>query len=428
MILKGKIPASFFDFLNSFLLLIIFLLPFYFLRISLSLGGTLSILDFLLFFFILFSIFPLIDNFFSNRRALKSEQGYFFSKQFFFFGVFLILEGVVASYLLNVTSDNWQNGLGILKSFYFLPIIFSGVVLSLVFKKKISLKKMFLVYYCLTALLSFLGIIFVFYGKLAYDGRLSLWNDSPNQLAFFLAPGLIIGGWLWKKIKREDGYNHRNFWIASGSLVLIGWALLRTESLGALWGLLVAFLFLFWPNKINFLKKRFFYPFFLGIFFSFFLALFFLAQILQSVHYSPFLNRSSLDSRLVIYQVATKIVTDNPISGIGADNFLEKYLFYQKYFQPYPQWAVPHPHNLLLNFWLEGGLGTVLGFSLLLLLLVPYFFGNKNKEENLVAAIFLFFLASGMFDTSFWKNDLAVVFWLFFLLNFFNRSKDKSSF
>ena len=125
-------------------------------------------------------------------------------------------------------------------------------------------------------------------------------------------------------------------------------------------------------------------------------------------------ERSSVSSRLMIWRSALKIGLDNPIIGIGPGNFQSKYLEYQKYFPPYLEWAVPQPHNLLIAFWLQTGIIGLCGFLALLGVWLKTIAGmeKRNQVEYICLGIIIYILVHGMADTTYFKNDLAVVFWL----------------
>jgi O-antigen ligase len=132
-------------------------------------------------------------------------------------------------------------------------------------------------------------------------------------------------------------------------------------------------------------------------------------------------ERSSLSSRIMIWKSAARMIEDNFWWGIGAGNFQEKYLEYQKYYPLYLEWAVPHPHSLYLTFWLYGGIIGLTGF---LALIFQYSKGmfrmiKKEKDNELILVslgIMLVILIHGFIDTTYFKNDLAIVFWLVFLV------------
>lgn len=119
----------------------------------------------------------------------------------------------------------------------------------------------------------------------------------------------------------------------------------------------------------------------------------------------------------MVWQSAILIIKDNPIFGIGPGMFQEYYLNYQRYFSPYLEWAVPQPHNLFLAFWLQTGIIGMAGF----LFLIFWFFGHgftlilRRIHADIVLAlmsIMVYTLIHGLLDTTYWKNDLSVIFWL----------------
>jgi O-antigen ligase len=120
----------------------------------------------------------------------------------------------------------------------------------------------------------------------------------------------------------------------------------------------------------------------------------------------------------MIWQSAEKVLENSWVWGIGAGNFQEKYLEYQKYFAPYLEWAVPHPHNLYLALWLYGGIFGLVGFlALVFFWFSALFRSQKNPSLRFIGlGIMLYVLLHGLVDTTYLKNDLAVLFWLLFAL------------
>ena len=130
-------------------------------------------------------------------------------------------------------------------------------------------------------------------------------------------------------------------------------------------------------------------------------------------------ERSSFSSRIMIWKSSIKILKDNWVVGIGPGNFQETYLQYQKYSPPYLEWAVPYPHNIFLAFWIQAGIIGLVGF---LLLISSWFWkvlkNKKPQDENLrcaVLGVMFYILLHGLVDTTYFKNDLAVIFWLCFM-------------
>ena len=120
----------------------------------------------------------------------------------------------------------------------------------------------------------------------------------------------------------------------------------------------------------------------------------------------------------MIWRSAGRLIEDNWLWGIGAGNFQEKYLVYQKYFTPYLEWAVPHPHSLYLSIWLYGGALGLAGFVGLIFFWFRSFWRlQKNPNLRFIGlGIMFYILLHGIVDTTYFKNDLAVVFWLLFTL------------
>lgn len=330
--------------------------------------------------------------------------------------VLLILIGLFISAFLN---DNLLKELGILKSWFILPIIFGFIVFDK-FKTASDFKKILNTIFFSSLSISIIGIFYFIFGHLTYDGRLSAFYLSPNHLAMIISPGLLIGFW--------NTFANKKINLAKIIILLLPLlvALYFTHSYGA-W----AAIFLSWLVVLFFTNRKaalvFLMLSFLFLFFEYDSDKF--NQIFNSA------EKSSLNSRLAIWQSAGKILSDNWLWGIGAGNFQEQYLAYQKYFMPYPEWAVPQPHNLFLAFWLQAGLLGLIGFlSLIILWLIKTIktlISAKDFHIKSISLILIALLGStlihGIIDTPYWKNDLALIFWtiIFLGLSLQNLSKLK---
>lgn len=122
------------------------------------------------------------------------------------------------------------------------------------------------------------------------------------------------------------------------------------------------------------------------------------------------MNQNS--SRLGIWSIAGKIIKDNPLKGIGYENFQYAY---SQYIEKYPQfkfedgYVALHPHNIFLKFQAELGIVGLLIFCVFLFFTLKMLFGfiNKTKDKmmkGIVTAIFVAlvtFIAMNLIDCYF---------------------------
>lgn len=319
-----------------------------------------------------------------------------------FFSLMLLL-GVIISY---ASHPRTLTGLGQIKSFFFLPMMFWLVTIpflgSYARRERVfwHLRQMF----ALVAL-SALGVGFL--RGLTYDHRLSAWFDSPNLLAMFLVPGAILWGarvLLEKRISLSELFS---WFVVNGTLLL-------TQSYGALMSVLIALVFSMWISREYLFRRQFLVKAAVGLLVISGCILVNSRQGFEKLDALVQGNeRSSLSSREMIWRSAIKMIEDSPLTGIGPGRFQSVYLEYQRFYPPYLEWAVPHPHNLFLAIWLSSGiLGVFASVWLCLFLsrvlkLVPI-----SKERALFGALFLGALASGLFDVPYFRSEFCFVFWL----------------
>ncbi len=349
--------------------------------------------------------------------------------------IFLILVGVTVS---AVFSLDLRVSAGIIKSWFLAPLLFAWVFNNL-FESEDGVKTFLAALAASATGVALVAIVYLAFGRLTFDGRLAAFYLSPNHLAMWLAPGLISSLSLWFYAKKP--YQRLLLFTVYCLLFVI---LYFTFSYGAWLGLAAAGFFIlvvFWRLKLISWRRLFLVS---GLLFIVFASLIFLQlsggnnEKMISLLTSP---RSSWQSRLMVWQSAWLILKDHWLLGIGPGLFQEHYLAYQQYFPPYLEWAVPQPHNLWLAWWLQAGLAGLIGFIWLLviffrqtILTVKHRFlpapavspslKEKEKERGWTLALatkqpliifsmamMVYFLAHGLVDATFWKNDLALIWW-----------------
>lgn len=375
---------------------VIILLPAYLLKIKLPPGGSLNGLDIVQTLFIISFIHWII-----TRKQFPAFINFIRQRNRQLLAIFFFLSGLVLAYVSNLTAGNWLSGAGMVKSYFLLPLISAFCITFLVNSEKMTIRGIALAYYCYSTALGLVGLGWLLARQLTYDHRLTVFFESPNFLAMALSPGIIIG--LYFFIHHQE---HRMTVLLSSAPQIV--ALWATDSLGAALGMAAAMAILLLAAW----SKQIFYAIFtlslatLAIILS-------LPAILTSFGYTPASPPSSADSRLAIYRSAGQILENHWFIGIGPGNFQSTYLSYQRFFPPYPQWAVPHPHNLLLAVWTELGVLSFLSFCYLLAWRLSHL---PKDHALLILALASYFLVHGLVDTTLWKNDLAQFFWIIVLL------------
>lgn len=372
---------------ENFIYGIVFLLPAYLIKIDFFIPTNL--LEVLI---IIFLVISFLDkkNWLKIKTFSKKNRKYLIS--------FLIL--IISLAVSSLIHENTLKGLGIVKSWFVLPFLFA--MMAFIVLKKEKKKNIFITLYYSSSILAVLGLIYIVLGRLTYDGRLETIFNSPNYLAMYLIPGFIAGLFLAKK----------NFWLKSLPLGIILVSLFFTQSYLAWISLGVVICILIGGLRMSY-KTVLAGVLAIGIVFIF--MAFRLEKMKDIISFN---ERSSVASRVIIWQSAGKILSENWTFGIGPSNFQEKYLDNQKYYPPYLEWAVPHPHSTYLAFWLGGGLVAIASFVVLLFWWLKEFF-IKNKKETIIGivslGIIIYFLLHGVADTTYFKNDISVIFWLAFL-------------
>jgi len=347
---------------------------------------------------------------------------------------------VIGASLAIIFSTDLRASAGIWKAWFLDPLLFFVVVITTIKNLK-QIKGVLYSLFLSGAVVSVISLIYLIQGKLDPFGRLQAFYDSPNYLAMYLAPALIIGlGFISKKVfqpslnacSRPNKLAHfgepsendplatlgalvpasllarftylvtslaKSFRLEYLFVIAIVFALCFTKSFGAWLGIIAAVCF----GVVFYLYKSGRKQFALTILYLVLLIIVFLG------YFALIQKESSFDARIVIWQEAWEVFKANPILGIGPGTF-------GNYFPPYPELGVPQPHNIFLAFLLQTGIIGFIGFIWLLI----WFFRTGAKLLTVHCSLFtvtlmsvmVYILVHGLVDTTYWKNDLSVIFWI----------------
>lgn len=131
------------------------------------------------------------------------------------------------------------------------------------------------------------------------------------------------------------------------------------------------------------------------------------------------------DVRLALWQGTLRLLADRPWFGAGLAGFQT---LYDQYRLAKHTELLLYPHNLFLNFWVELGL---LGLLSMIGLLVQFFrkgwtavrARSRDTQTRILMAVMVTTIVYGMVEVPFFKNDLAVLWWVMIGLMFAGENK-----
>lgn len=123
--------------------------------------------------------------------------------------------------------------------------------------------------------------------------------------------------------------------------------------------------------------------------------------------------------RVQLWSAGTELIRDDPLFGIGLDNFLYRYselLPPSSGMEP----NLSHPHNVILQFWLQLGLAGVVALTWILVavgLATRRSVGPSTDPVRRALAVGIAastanFVAHGFIDNGYFLVDMACIFWL----------------
>ncbi|MCX6808139.1 MAG: O-antigen ligase family protein [Candidatus Berkelbacteria bacterium] len=231
--------------------------------------------------------------------------------------------------------------------------------------------------------------------------------DSPNYLAMYLAPIIFVSILLFPYLKSRLT---KVFFCLSFLLPLL--ALYFSGSRAGLLALVVGcFVYLL----LFFLKTRHIAVLFLSIIFL----------LISGIGYYASTTGVSADragsnsSRLRIYHYSINLIEKNWFLGVGLGGYpaaIAQETRGDTVFQQNDLSYAVHPHNLFLAMWLNLGLFGLMSFLIILVIfglkLRQIFKASSWKTALPIGAAMTAIIVHGLFDTTYYKNDLSAIFWL----------------
>lgn len=381
-----------------------FLYPAYFLRFTVA-GIPFTVTE--IFIYVLFVLW--VVELIRDRKIIIWDK----RTRHYWYAVFLLFIGATLGVLyapdfLQLPSGEILNAkratLGIWKGWVVAPMLYFAV-LTQVLKSQKDVEKILRLFVYSAVLVSVMAYgLGLFSEGVTIDFRLRGFYESANYLALYLVPAVLIN--IYFVLKRQSPPASQDV-INISTLVILVYSLFFTQSYAGIIGVFGALgLFvLYLAIKVPKFRKK-------AIGAILLLMAIFITIILTQLNapkFKQFLdckNRSSTSVRLEIYQTSWDLVKKHPVIGHGPGLFQANYQIQApETLERAPlEWNMPHPHNIFLGFWMNAGLLGLIAFLALLI------FVHRPFTYPLIALWGT--VIHGLFDMPFWKNDLAMIFWL----------------
>jgi len=312
-------------------------------------------------------------------------------------------------------SPSLTAGLGIWKAYFIEPILFFFVLLDLAKDKKNK-----------TTILWALGIstlaisLLAIFQKFTAFGiaqpawiptdqrRVTSLFTSPNAVGLYLAPIMLIYlGWLLENLKSKI-LSLKNLFIVL-ILILSLLAIIFTVSQGTWLGLLAGLIFF---SFIGFSKKWTAAMVLIAI-----LIILAVPVTRDKILPSILFKDTSGQNRIILWQMSKDYLLSSPVHfifGAGQTGFAE---IQNDRREPLKMEPLLYPHNIFLNFWLEIGLLGLMAFIWTIILFFSKGFNTLWTNHNSLIQIGIMsamtcLIIHGLIDVPYFKNDLAVLFWI----------------
>lgn len=318
-------------------------------------------------------------------------------------------------------------GAGLWKAYFVEPIIFYWIMLSLIERRR-YLEGLFwglggsVIYLSLIAIwqkIFAVGVPQAFLDPSGGVDRVVSVFGYPNAIGLFFGPIIVLFiGFLY--YRNTDSLllyatNAGRFWFKLAVIVLGFIVVVLAKSEGAIIAIGVCAWLMLVANK----KSRLLVLVATGVFG---VELLVNANLRAFLATKLFLLDWSGQVRRVMWAETWAMLKDNWLFGAGLAGYPTAILpYHAKWFEVFP-----YPHNILLNFWVALGLPGVVAFiwlgisfiwvNLKNVFSIVYERGVSLPFDKIASLIFLLvgleMIIHGLVDAPYFKNDLAVLFWI----------------
>ncbi|MEX0649562.1 MAG: O-antigen ligase family protein [Candidatus Andersenbacteria bacterium] len=322
----------------------------------------------------------------------------------------LVLVLVLSAALSTLISPHLETSLGILKGWIILPVLYGWMVFTQNSRQAVIVNAL---------VISGTAVALIGLTQLDSLDRVRSVYDVPNSLALYIAPILTMATW-----RALQGIRPGALWTASAIMAA---ALLAAQTVGAIIAVVFTFVLgmLFFPKVVSLTARR-------GLIAAGILTLLGSGILLQDKISYLFQLDSSAAVRLQLWSISWEIVTEHPLLGIGLGTFEPAYQqhLHERFSsfhsgvllsEPLPEFVFRDPHNWVLSFWLNLGLTGLLSFATLAAVVVR----KSWKNQTAICLALIAILLLGLVDTVYWKNDLAILWWM--LIGFLVRRPTERS-
>lgn len=299
---------------------------------------------------------------------------------------------------------------GLWKAYFVEPILFFIVVASVTTEKKgrdvvlWSLGLATLSVSLLAIYQKFTGFGIAEPGWLAAEHRrVTAMFTSPNAVGLFLGPIVAMYvGWLLDELK-----NKKQIALKAGGLIMALLAISFTVSQGTWLGLIAAGIFLAffgWNKKWTAALVL------LGI-----VVMMALPATRTTAWTLASFQDAAGQNRVTLFRISEQFLTSSVGHFIGGAGLLGFAAIENQQRDPLQLEPLLYPHNIILNFWLETGLLGLLAIIWLLVIFFKTGFRQREKNDWLtlgIMAAMVTVIVHGLVDVPYFKNDLAILFWV----------------
>lgn len=389
-----------------FNLLAIVLIPLYFLRFSVH-GLPTNILEIAILAAFLITLCSLL--------VTKSKVA---------FGSIFIYLFLLAAFVSIFFAADKTTALGIFKGWFVVPVVLYWVTINNFNTKNIKYILGSLIIplqlVSLWAIAQKVGLITTLFYQthdLSFEQYLSTGRyfgpfESPNFLAMFIVPLIFLTLALWPHLrKRYKGLLLISYLIPLYALYLAG---SHGGDIALVAGIFAGFTLYFWRRK-KYSKAL------LALGIGIVVGVLLFSQVN--------ITSDSNKIRQQIYSYSFQMIRANPVKGIGLGSYhtvIGRLSANDLYFQTFGIDYALHPHNIFLAMWLNLGIFGFLLFLALLLLFKLQILKSRGAVSYALLAAMAAILIHGLFDTTYFKNDLSAIFWLIMALSFI-QSKNADS-